>query len=128
MAVIAKRSRLTAAEVKFLRKYLGWSGADFARHMGVAPESTGRRPELVRLRQRAQDQAELLSDEAIAAACAIADPGAVAALFDRFHARVGRFLRRVVRSPVDAEDLLQETFLQVARGQARFDGHSPGMA
>jgi putative zinc finger/helix-turn-helix YgiT family protein len=42
MAVIAKRSRLTAAEVRFLRKYLGWSGTDFARHMGVAPETVSR--------------------------------------------------------------------------------------
>lgn len=42
MAVITKRSRLSAAEVKFLRKYLGWSGADFARHMGVAAETVSR--------------------------------------------------------------------------------------
>jgi DNA-binding transcriptional regulator YiaG len=25
------------AEVRFLRKHLGWSGADFAAHMGVDP-------------------------------------------------------------------------------------------
>lgn len=42
MAVITKRSRLTATEVKFLRKYLGWSGVDFAQHMGVAPETVSR--------------------------------------------------------------------------------------
>ena len=42
MAVIEKRTRLTAAEVRFLRKYLGWSGVDFARHMGVTPESVSR--------------------------------------------------------------------------------------
>jgi putative zinc finger/helix-turn-helix YgiT family protein len=41
-AVIGKRSRLTAAETRFLRKYLGWSGADFARHMGVTAESVSR--------------------------------------------------------------------------------------
>lgn len=41
-AVIAKPSRLTAAEVKFLRKVLGWSSGDFARHMGVRPESVSR--------------------------------------------------------------------------------------
>lgn len=42
LAVIAKKARLTAAEIRFLRKYLGWSGADFARHMGVTPESVSR--------------------------------------------------------------------------------------
>jgi putative transcriptional regulator len=36
-AVIHKSVRLNAAEVKFLRKHLGWSGADFAAHMGVDP-------------------------------------------------------------------------------------------
>lgn len=42
LAVIDKRTRLTAAEVRYLRKYLGWSGADFARHTGVTPESVSR--------------------------------------------------------------------------------------
>jgi putative zinc finger/helix-turn-helix YgiT family protein len=42
LAVIGKSARLTAAEVRYLRKYLGWSGADFARHMGVTPESVSR--------------------------------------------------------------------------------------
>ena len=34
-AVIHKPARLSGAEVRYLRKYLGWSGADFARHVGV---------------------------------------------------------------------------------------------
>lgn len=38
-AVILKRTRLSAAEVRYLRKYLGWSGADFARHVGVDPST-----------------------------------------------------------------------------------------
>jgi putative zinc finger/helix-turn-helix YgiT family protein len=42
LAVIGKRARLTAAEVRYLRKQLGWSGAAFARHMGVTPESVSR--------------------------------------------------------------------------------------
>src|SRR5262245_60660510 len=33
-ALIRKRRRLAPEEIKFLRKSLGWSGADFARHMG----------------------------------------------------------------------------------------------
>ncbi len=38
-AVLHKRARLSGAEVRFLRKYLGWSGADFARHIGVDPST-----------------------------------------------------------------------------------------
>ena len=37
-----KRSSFTGAEVNFLRKFLGWSGADFARHIGVTPETVSR--------------------------------------------------------------------------------------
>jgi len=40
--VIGKNTRLMPAEVKFLRKYLGWSGSDFARHIGVTPETVSR--------------------------------------------------------------------------------------
>lgn len=41
-AFIRKRTRLAPAEIRFLRKYLGWSGVDFARHMGTKPESVSR--------------------------------------------------------------------------------------
>jgi putative zinc finger/helix-turn-helix YgiT family protein len=41
-ALVYKRGRLTAAEIRFLRKSLGWSGVDFAAHMGVAPETVSR--------------------------------------------------------------------------------------
>ena len=40
--VIARSSRLGAAEVRLLRKVLGWSGADFARHLGVDPSTVSR--------------------------------------------------------------------------------------
>ena len=40
--LVKKPGRLTGAEVRFLRKYLGWSGEDFARHMGVARETVSR--------------------------------------------------------------------------------------
>jgi putative zinc finger/helix-turn-helix YgiT family protein len=41
-AIIAKPERLTPAEIRFLRKYLGWSGVDFAAHIGSTPETVSR--------------------------------------------------------------------------------------
>ncbi len=41
-AIASQRSRLSAAEVKFLRKYLGWSSASFAKVMGTAPATVSR--------------------------------------------------------------------------------------
>jgi transcriptional regulator with XRE-family HTH domain len=40
--VIAKDARLSGAEVRFLRKVLGWSASDFAAHMGATPETVSR--------------------------------------------------------------------------------------
>jgi putative zinc finger/helix-turn-helix YgiT family protein len=40
--VAEKPSRLLPDEVRFLRRYLGWSGADFARHMGVTVTQVSR--------------------------------------------------------------------------------------
>lgn len=41
-AVISKHGRLNGAEIRFLRKSLGWSGADLARHMGAEPDTVSR--------------------------------------------------------------------------------------
>lgn len=41
-AVIRKRARLVGAEVRFLRSYLGYSGADFARLIGSDPATVSR--------------------------------------------------------------------------------------
>ena len=41
-ALLQKRSRLTPAEIRFLRKSLGWSGVDIARAMGAASETVSR--------------------------------------------------------------------------------------
>jgi putative zinc finger/helix-turn-helix YgiT family protein len=41
-AVIRKQERLTAAEIRFLRKQIGWSGADFAANMGATRETVSR--------------------------------------------------------------------------------------
>jgi RNA polymerase sigma-70 factor (ECF subfamily) len=73
------------------------------------------------LRRRAPAPDAPLSDEALARACAAGDAAAVAALFDRFHAVVGRYLARLIGRGVDVDDLLQSTFLEVARGAARYD-------
>jgi len=40
--IARKMPGITPAEVRFLRKVLGWSGADFAAHMGVSPETVSR--------------------------------------------------------------------------------------
>ena len=41
-ALAKKAPRLTPDEVRFLHKYPGWSGGDFAQHMGVAAETVSR--------------------------------------------------------------------------------------
>lgn len=41
-AVAEKRARLTGAEIRFLRKHLGWSGDYFAEVVGVRPETVSR--------------------------------------------------------------------------------------
>ncbi|MCM2358031.1 MAG: helix-turn-helix domain-containing protein [Geobacteraceae bacterium] len=42
MALVKKDSRLTPAEIVFLRKAMGWSGADFARKMHSTPSQVSR--------------------------------------------------------------------------------------
>jgi len=41
-AVVAKRARLTPAEIRFLRKQLGWSGLELSIYMGSTPETVSR--------------------------------------------------------------------------------------
>ncbi len=64
------------------------------------------------------------SDEAVAHACSVGDPAAIAELFDRFEAPVTRYLSRLVHAREECEDLVQATFLEIARGKARFSAHS----
>jgi DNA-binding XRE family transcriptional regulator len=40
--LVSRRGRLTGAEVRFLRKHLGWTGAELARHLGVQPATVSR--------------------------------------------------------------------------------------
>ncbi|MEQ1729326.1 MAG: type II TA system antitoxin MqsA family protein [Vicinamibacterales bacterium] len=42
LEIARKTARLTPEEIRFLRKYLGLSSADFAQHLGVAPETVSR--------------------------------------------------------------------------------------
>ena len=42
MALVHKPARFLGAEVRYLRKYMGWSGVDFASRMGVNPETVSR--------------------------------------------------------------------------------------
>lgn len=41
-AIIQEPARLTDDEIRYLRKFLGWSGADFARMIGAKPETVSR--------------------------------------------------------------------------------------
>jgi putative zinc finger/helix-turn-helix YgiT family protein len=41
-SVIRKNGALVPEEIRFLRKYLGWSGVDFAAHMGATAETVSR--------------------------------------------------------------------------------------
>lgn len=41
-ALARKREKFVPAEVRYLRKWLGFSGVDFASHMGVEPETVSR--------------------------------------------------------------------------------------
>ena len=41
-ALIEKATRLTGEEIRFLRRSLGWTGSEFAKHMGVADETVSR--------------------------------------------------------------------------------------
>lgn len=40
--LVRKEGTLAREEIRFLRKLLGWSGVDFARHFGVTPETVSR--------------------------------------------------------------------------------------
>jgi len=42
MAIVNRDGRLTSSEIRFLRKSLGWSGADFARKFHVSPSAVSR--------------------------------------------------------------------------------------
>jgi RNA polymerase sigma-70 factor (ECF subfamily) len=73
------------------------------------------------IEERSPQPIEELSDEALVAACATGDAAALAALFDRHHAMVFRFVSRIASACAsDVEDLAQSTFLEMWRSSGRF--------
>ena len=61
-----------------------------------------------------------LSDEAVVALVARSEEAALGELYDRYGAAAFRLARRVVRDSALAEDVVQEAFLAIWRGAARF--------
>jgi RNA polymerase sigma-70 factor (ECF subfamily) len=64
------------------------------------------------------------SDEAWLAALRSGNAEAFEALYARYFRRVYQFAARRVASRTDAEDVTHETFLELLRSRARFDGRS----
>ncbi len=62
-----------------------------------------------------------LSDHDLLGRTAARDRTAFAALYDRYAPRAFGLILRIIRNRTDAEDVLQETFLQVWNQAARFD-------
>jgi RNA polymerase sigma-70 factor, ECF subfamily len=64
------------------------------------------------------------SDEQLAARARSGDPAAFEELVERHQERIYRLALRLTGSPADAEDVLQDTFLQVHRNLDGFRGDS----
>ena len=73
--------------------------------------------------RRVEGLADEMSDAALVAAAATNDVAAMAALFDRFHPSVHRFLARLVPS-ADVDDLVHATFLEAFAAADRYRGSS----
>lgn len=67
---------------------------------------------------------DLRTEHSGTSAVTFGDSTAVAALFDCHERTVTRFVCRRVPSEMDAEDIVQATFMHVLKGYSRFDGRS----
>jgi len=65
-----------------------------------------------------------LSDQILVAKVKSGDYQAFESLVNRYESKVYHLALRMLRNPQDAEDALQETFLQVYRGLPGFEGRS----
>lgn len=79
---------------------------------------------VTRLRRVETRADEALTDEAIARACGAGDAAAIGQLFDRFQRPVARYVHRSIGGGPDVEDLVQATFVEVARGATIYDGRA----
>jgi RNA polymerase sigma-70 factor (ECF subfamily) len=70
---------------------------------------------------REQAGTESASDEQLLAGFLAGDDKAFTALVERYSQELFQFVARFVRSPAAAEDVLQETFVQVYQAAAGFD-------
>lgn len=64
---------------------------------------------------------EDLDDKALVRAIVDRQPEAVAALYDRYSGMLKALSQRILHDPSDAEEILQETFLQVWNQASRYD-------
>jgi RNA polymerase sigma-70 factor (ECF subfamily) len=64
------------------------------------------------------------NDEALIAAVAAGDAGAMRVLYNRHHVGVFRFITRLVGDATAAEDIVSETFIDVWRQAGTFEGRS----
>jgi RNA polymerase sigma factor (sigma-70 family) len=79
---------------------------------------------LIPLRRTDGSIAEM-SDVALLAACAVGESAALAALFDRYHADVYRFLSRISNARRhDIDDLVQSTFLELHCSAESFEARA----
>lgn len=65
------------------------------------------------------------SDESLFEAYRAGDSAAFRAIFNRYAPRLRGMLRRGLPSDIDADDLLQQVFLQLHRARADFDADRP---
>jgi len=77
--------------------------------------------------QKRDSKAEAPSDAALLEAIAQGDLGPLGALFDRHHEPLRQFLLRAAPNAADVDDLVQETFLTIARIAASFDGRASAL-
>jgi RNA polymerase sigma-70 factor (ECF subfamily) len=64
------------------------------------------------------------TEQALVEQCRRQNFEAFGLIVDAYQARIHGFVRRLVSSPEEAQDLTQETFIRAYQGFARFDGRS----